>query len=87
MTMQLMLTALFSIAGIFALGVINASLRSVLPRLGELRHAAEHGSPQHVIISWRITTIDVTRAPAQVSVLPVRPKALPVRSSAWRAAA
>jgi hypothetical protein len=86
MTMQLMIAALFSIAGIFALGVITASLRSVLPRLGELRHAAEHGSPQHVI-SWRVTTIDVTRAPAQVSVLPVRAKALPARSPAWRAAA
>lgn len=86
MTMQLMITALFAIAGIFALGVINASLRSVLPRLGELRHAAEHGSP-HYVINWRVTTIDVTRAPAQVSVLPVRAKALPVRSPAWRAAA
>ncbi len=86
MTMQLMITALFSIAGFFALGVITASLRSVLPRLGELRHAAEHGSPQHVI-RWRVATIDVTRAPAQVRVLPVRAKALPARSPAWRAAA
>lgn len=86
MTMQLMITALFSIAGIFALGVISASLRSVLPRLGALRYAAEHGSPQH-IISWQVTTIGVTRASAQVSVLPVRAKALPVRSPAWRAAA
>ncbi len=86
MTMQLMITALFSIAGIFALGVISASLRSVLPRLGELRHSAEHGSPQHVI-NWRVTTINVTRAPAQVSVLPVRAKALPVHLPAWSAAA
>lgn len=86
MTMQLMLTALFSIAGIFALGVISASLRSVLPRLDELRHAAGHGAPQHSI-TWRVTTIDVTRAPAQVSVLPVRTKAAPARSPSWRAAA
>lgn len=86
MTMQLMITALFSIAGIFALGVISASLRSVLPRLGELRHAAEHGSPHHSI-SYRVTTINVTRAPAQVCVLPISAKAVPVRSPAWRAAA
>lgn len=86
MTMQLMLTALFSIAGIYAVGVISASLRSVMPRLCELHHAAKHGSPQYVI-NWRVTTIDVTRAPTQVSVLPVRAKALPVRSPAWRAAA
>lgn len=86
MTMQLMITALFSIAGIFALGVISASLRNVLPRLGELRHAAEHGSPHHSI-SYRVTTINVTRAPAQVCVLPVSVKAVLVRSPAWRAAA
>ncbi len=86
MTMQLMLTALFSIAGIFALGVISTSLRGVLPRLGELRQAAQNGPPQHSI-NWQVVTIDVTRAPAQVSVLPVRPKALPGRSPEWRAAA
>lgn len=86
MTTQLMLTALFSIAGIYAVAVIAASLRNVMPRLAELRHAAEHGSPQHSII-WRVTTINVARAPAQVSVLPVRSKVVPVRSPAWRAAA
>jgi hypothetical protein len=86
MTTQLMLTALFSIAGIYALGVISASLRSVMPRLAKLRQAAEHGSPQHSI-SWRVTTIDVARAPAQVRMLPVRSKAVPARSQSWRAAA
>ncbi|MCW1403512.1 hypothetical protein OKA06_14770 [Novosphingobium sp. MW5] len=85
MTMQLMLTALFSTAALFAAAALWNSVRGVLPRLGELRAAAQAQASQTV--SWRVTTVEVSRAPAQVRTLPVRAKALPVRSAEWRAAA
>lgn len=85
MTMQLMLTALFSIAGVFALATLWDSLRSTLPHVAELRAAAKGAHRQNV--SWRVTKVEVSRAPAQVRTLPVRARVLPVRSQAWRAAA
>ena len=85
MTMQLMLTALFSTATLFAVASLWKSVRSALPRLGELRAAARAESRQTV--SWKVMTVEVSRAPAQVRALPVRARALPVRAQSWRAAA
>lgn len=85
MTGQLILTALFSAAVMFAVTVLRNSVRSALSRLPEMRAASLASHAQSV--TWKVTTIEVSRGPAQVRALPVRAKALPVRQQAWRAAA
>ncbi|PLK25676.1 hypothetical protein [Novosphingobium sp. TH158] len=85
MTAQLLLSALFVATGGFALAVIAASIAQALPRLRALRAEMAAGDPMREV-TWRVTTVEVRRLPAPVSVLPVRRKAALVPQS-WRAAA
>ncbi len=90
MAAQVLLSALFLATGIGAMVVIFASVRKALPQAQALRAAMQAGDPVREI-SWKVTTVDVSRQPAVVSLLPatrsVIQTVVPVRQQTWLAAA
>ncbi|MFM5907281.1 MAG: hypothetical protein ACKOPO_06820 [Novosphingobium sp.] len=69
MTAQLLLTALFVIAGLGACATLQACIVATLPKAKALRAQLAAGDPM-VEVTWRVTTVDVCRQPAAVTVMP-----------------
>lgn len=90
MAAQVLLSTLFLATGIGAMAVIFASVRNALPQVEALRTAMQAGDPVREI-SWKITTVEVSRQPAVVSLLPATRSVIqavaPIRQQTWLAAA
>lgn len=90
MAVQVLLSALFLATGTGAMTVIFASVRKVLPQVEALRTAMQAGDPVREI-SWKVTTVEVNRQTAVVSLLPATRSVIqtvrPVRQQTWLAAA
>jgi hypothetical protein len=86
MATQVLLSVLFLTTGIGAAAVIFASVRHALPQVRALKAALASADPVREI-SWKVTSVDVRREPASVSLLPVTRKAALPRQQQWLAAA
>ncbi|MFM5931202.1 MAG: hypothetical protein ACKOPQ_09865 [Novosphingobium sp.] len=90
MTAQLLVSALFLAAGLGACAALQASIVAALPKVRALRAAMAAGDPVREV-TWRVTTVDVSRTIAAVSVIPaarsVTRSAGQPRQQTWLAAA